>query len=286
MFLFIFDILYKYIIHTCIAGKGFLNFMKQHFPLYKVPTRNTIKSNIDKMYNIESKKFKNCISSVQHMCLTTDIWTDTAMNSMLGVTIHGLFENKQFSGTIGVFKMHEAHTAGYISEVLQNALKEFSINQEQVMAVITDNAPNIVKAIHDTFGKKRQIPCFAHTLNLVCGYSLKTPEVSDIITKCRKIVAWFKRSVRANDDLRELQSSAGVCGGNMLKPILDVKTRWNSTYYMLERFIKLIPYISQILIKHSDAPPMIRTINKYEMVEIVSLLKPLEALTTQISGEN
>ena len=71
----------------------------------------------------------------------------------------------------------------------------------------------------------------------------------------------------------------------MLKLILDVKTRWNSTYYMLERFVKLITYISQILINFSDAPPMITTKNKEEVIEIISLLRPLEAMTTQISGE-
>lgn len=267
------------------VGKGFLKLMKQHFPLYKVPSRNTIKANIEKMYEKEANVFKKMLSQMLHLCLTTDMWTDIKMNSLLGVTVHGLFECNQISGTIGVFRLTEAHTASHLSEVLMNALSEFSIKKDNVMAVATDNGANIVKAIHDTFGKKRHIPCFAHTLNLVCDNSLSTPEVREVIAKCREIVVWFKRHVKANDDLQRLQSSAGIPEGKMLKLILDMKTRWNSTYYMLDRLIKLIPYISQILISYSDAPPMITTKNKEEVMEINTLLRPLEAMTTQISGE-
>lgn len=68
-----------------------------------------------------------------------------------------------------------------------------------------------------------------------------------MISKRRSIVTWFKRHVKANDDMRKLQASGGVSEGKMLKFILDVSTRWNSTYFMIERFIKLISYLSQVL---------------------------------------
>ncbi|XP_054091451.1 zinc finger BED domain-containing protein 4-like isoform X2 [Zeugodacus cucurbitae] len=268
-----------------VEGKGFLSFMKQHFPLYKVPTRNTIKAHIEKMYDEEKEKCVAMLKTFSYLSLTIDIWTDVEMNSMLGVTIHGVNGTKQFNGTIGVYKLTETHTASHISEVLIAALKDFSIDEKQVMAVVTDNGANIVKAVHDSFGKKRHIPCFAHTLNLVCENSLNDPEVNAVVVKCKKIVKWLKRSVKANDDLRNMQAAAGVAEGKMLKPILDVKTRWNSTYYMLERFIKLCSYINQILLNYSDAPVMITSKEKDDIIEILSVLRPLEAMTVQLSGE-
>lgn len=71
----------------------------------------------------------------------------------------------------------------------------------------------------------------------------------------------------------------------MVKPILDGKTRWNSMYYMLDRFLKWIQYISLILMSLSDATPILTNINTDEIIEIINLLRPLKAMMTQISGE-
>ncbi|KAL7723216.1 hypothetical protein ACLKA6_008764 [Drosophila palustris] len=268
-----------------VEGKGFLKLMKELHPLYKVPVRNTIKAEMIKMYNEQVTHFKKMICQLEGISLTTDIWTDINLTSMIGITLHGLFENKQICATTGVFKLTQAHTAEHISEVLMTALENFSISKHQVTAVVTDNGPNIVKAIHQSFGKSYHIPCFAHTLNLVCTSALDIQEAAGLIVKCRSIVVWLKRSGKAKENLQQLQVLAGVPEGKALKVILDVKTRWNSTFYMLERFVKLISYIGQVVLNYSDAPQMISTKDKDEIIEIIALLKPLEAMTTQISGE-
>lgn len=56
---------------TFIKGAGFLDFMKENFPLYKVPTRNTIKAEIDKLYEVEKKQmcviaFKSALCNPDH----------------------------------------------------------------------------------------------------------------------------------------------------------------------------------------------------------------------------
>lgn len=50
------DAIGKFIVHdnlpfSVVEGKGFLNILKELAPLYKVPTRNTIKYRIDKKYD-------------------------------------------------------------------------------------------------------------------------------------------------------------------------------------------------------------------------------------------
>ncbi|XP_018793493.1 PREDICTED: uncharacterized protein LOC108971703 [Bactrocera latifrons] len=82
-----------------------------------------------------------------------------------------------------------------------------------------------------------------------------------------------------------MQAAAGVPERKMLKTILDVQTRWNSTNYKLERFIKLYSYINQILLNYSDEPLMIPSKKKDDIMEILSILSPLEAMTVQLSGE-
>jgi len=39
---------------------------------------------------------------------------------------------------------------------------------------------------------------------------------------------------------------------------LDVVTRWNSVYYMCERFLELKEVVNQILLKHLNAPAMLK----------------------------
>ncbi|KAK9751851.1 hypothetical protein QE152_g4743 [Popillia japonica] len=68
--------------------------------------------------------------------------------------------------------------------------------------------------------------------------------------------------------------------------ILDVKTRWNSMYYMLERFLQLLPMVSNILFSDFNAPNMITAAEIEHLREICKNLKPLERMTVEISGEN
>jgi hypothetical protein len=62
--------------------------------------------------------------------------------------------------------------------------------------------------------------------------------------------------------------------------------RWNSKYYMLERFKKLRAQNNDIVNRHVRAPSMIIALEIQQMREVVALLKPLEATTTELCGEH
>ncbi|XP_017466073.1 PREDICTED: uncharacterized protein LOC108358988 isoform X2 [Rhagoletis zephyria] len=55
-----------------VEGVGLKKFVKNNFPLYKIPTRNTIKSHIDNLFEEENTKFKEFIKDCNHICLTTE----------------------------------------------------------------------------------------------------------------------------------------------------------------------------------------------------------------------
>lgn len=56
-------------------------------PLYKIPTRNTIKKYIDDKFDYLSMRFKEKIENAENISVTTDAYT---MKSFLGITIHFL----------------------------------------------------------------------------------------------------------------------------------------------------------------------------------------------------
>lgn len=84
---------------STVDGKGFRYLISRICPLYKVPTRNTIKKLIDEKFNYISMLFKNKISKAENITITTDAWTDTnTMKSFLGITIHFLIDCIFYSG--------------------------------------------------------------------------------------------------------------------------------------------------------------------------------------------
>ncbi|KAF2886188.1 hypothetical protein ILUMI_19985 [Ignelater luminosus] len=170
---------------------------------------------------------------------------------------------------------------------LTEIFTDWCVSTDKVTAVVTDNDSTVMKVNRDMFGEKKIIPCFAHTVNLTIDNLLTRSETaSQIIGKVREIVKFIKRSVHASDELRKKQRDAGLKEGQTKKLILDVRTRWNFTFYMIERFLELVSTIGAILLCRSDAPPMLTSSEIGCLREIVQLIQPFERLTKEISGHN
>lgn len=86
-----------------VEKEGFRTFVKTIAPLYKIPSRKTITSLIEEKYEFLSGLIKTQLSSVNNLCLTTDIWTDIInTKSFIGVTAHYIADEAHKSVTIGV----------------------------------------------------------------------------------------------------------------------------------------------------------------------------------------
>lgn len=83
-----------------VENEGFKHLIQTACPLYKLPSRNTIRRRVDDIYDVMSLKFKKSLSKVQHVAVTTDAWTETMqMLSFLGITIHLIEDSKLESST-------------------------------------------------------------------------------------------------------------------------------------------------------------------------------------------
>lgn len=100
--------------------------------------------------------------------------------------------------------------------------------------------------------------------------------------KIKHIVSFFHHSVKATDKLGELQDQNGV---QRKKLIMDVETRWNSTFYMMERFLEQHEAITTVLCMLGRAPMCLNSDELQVVKGTVSLLEPFEEATREISSE-
>jgi zinc finger BED domain-containing protein 1 (E3 SUMO-protein ligase ZBED1) len=85
-------------------------------------------------------------------------------------------------------------------------------------------------------------PCQDHLLDLVIKSAFDLSLVANMdIAMVRDVVVTIRASTQKQDVFKEIQR---ILGDRVLLLIRDVRTRWNSIYYMVERFVKLeIPLI-------------------------------------------
>ncbi|XP_057333515.1 E3 SUMO-protein ligase ZBED1-like [Microplitis mediator] len=261
---------------------GFLNFMKLLSPLYKVPGRDSISRMVDHKYDQISSAVKCRFLNVNVVSITCDVWTETTnTQSFLGVTAHYIYNDALTSSIIGVTDLNESHTAEYLGTVLKNICEQW--NLPTIAAVVSDNASNITGAIQLKFSSSKHLPCLAHTVNLVVTKAIQSTENLDLLLEnVKDIVSYFKRSVNAADELKK------ITGDNFNEPsrlIQSVATRWNSTFYMLDRFLLLRKDVTNVLISQTSKTPNVIIGNDIAILqEITELLRPFEGVTRDVSG--
>ena len=73
---------------------GFRRFVSSLQPLFKMVSRNTIKSDILKVYDIEKEKLGNWLSRIPaRMAVTTDMWTSNQKKGYMSITAHFVDDN-------------------------------------------------------------------------------------------------------------------------------------------------------------------------------------------------
>ncbi|KAE8737688.1 hypothetical protein FOCC_FOCC016845 [Frankliniella occidentalis] len=203
---------------------GFKHFCKVAVPLWKPPSRSTVTSMIESKYAKLSEVVKNAILKMDQYCMTADIWTDMhTVKSYLGATVH-FVEDKEKMRTIllGLRPLVGTHSGENVSAELDELCFDWGIDRTKVIGFITDNADNMKKGT------------------------------------AKKIVTFTRRSVKTSDELRRIQQEEmDISQGATLKLLQDVSTRWNSTYFMLKRFLSMSDIVSAALLRNPKAPEML-----------------------------
>jgi hypothetical protein len=132
------------------------------------------------------------------------------------------------------------HNGATMFNVLLKTLQDWNI-EDKLFSITVDNASvngtmidnlrdNLVgKSMLHSEGALLHIRCACHVLNLIVQDGLKA--VKCVIDNIRESVKYIKSSQTRLDNFKEVVERVGL---SCKLPSVDVQTRWNSTYLMLE----------------------------------------------------
>ena len=213
-------------------------------PRYRFHNWHTIKDQTMALYYEKKEEIKLVINKIPgKAAFTADMWTATNGIAFLSLTMHYIdvsWELKNF--LLDVIPMSVRHTGKNMADTIMAVLCEFDL-AEKILALTTDNASSMLScytfmaARLETEFENRNFAhyrCAAHVLNLAVTQGIKLIDMS--VEKERTLMAYIKSSHPVNEDLKALCKVKEIA---YLAPKLDVKMRWNSTYYMLEKFTRM-----------------------------------------------
>ena len=252
-------------------------------PRYQVPSRPHVTKICRQIFNSHKKELIAKLDSPS-VSLTTDIWTSRVQQAYLTVTVHFITEQWVMESKVLLTReMPERHTGINIAERLKEAVREWHITPEKVVAVVRDNAANMVLAIA-TIGEWNGLGCFGHTLQLAVNAGLNLSTISRLVASARRLVAHFKHSVISCAALKEKQKTMNIPEHSLIQ---DVSTRWNSTYLMLERLEEqrwaLYAVLHDDLVTRQEHRVLDLKADQWELLkQVVPTLKPLQVATTAL----
>ena len=270
---------------SIVEGDGFKRLINYLEPEYRVPSHTHITSVCHRMYQVEREKLEVELVD-RHVGLTSDIWTSAATQGYITVTAHFISDDWKFcSWVLLTREMGERHTGINISERLLGAAKEWGITDEHVSGLVRDNAANAVLGADLTgwphFG------CAAHTLQLSVNGGLAHPTTDKAIATARKLVSHFKHSVVATTALKEKQEQLNIKQHHLIQ---DVSTRWNSTFFMIDRLVEQRVAIYAVLHDATVSKDQYQHLDLKEdqwvlLEQLTKVLEPLQMATTVFSYE-
>ncbi|GBP06406.1 Zinc finger BED domain-containing protein 4 [Eumeta japonica] len=125
------------------------------------------------------------------------------------------------------------------------------------------------------------ISCAIHQIQLCIRAGVESQEwLLQLIAKLKKIATHFNHSLVAQAELTKIQKER--LNQSPLSVIQDCPTRWNSTFYMMERFSKLKD--SLVLYLSANPIAMISPEDWMNIQKFVQLMQPFEEITRNLSS--
>lgn len=118
-------------------------------PNIHVLSRKTLASRINQEYLQMKEVLKKEFQQTLYVCTTADIWS-CHKRSYFGVTAHWIADDLcRRSCALACRRFTGTHSYNYIAEFLNDVFTEYNLQHGQILATVTDNGSNFVKAFKE-----------------------------------------------------------------------------------------------------------------------------------------
>jgi hypothetical protein len=228
---------------------------------------------IPEIHRSLSEKMSIVLASARYISFTTDSWTTSQCTDSFSITAHWITDSwERRAAVIAACPIDASHTADNIAGIVKSLLTKWNIGSK-VRVFLRDNAKNIIAGLRDA--GVPSVSCFSHTLQLCIKAGLISQRaVIDATTTCRNVAMHFLHSVLAKGKLEDIQTTIPDQPCHAI--IQDVqKTRWNSTFYMLNR---LIEQKKPLILYAADNNVVLPSAHQWTLMErVVAILSPIES---------
>ncbi|XP_022714593.1 zinc finger BED domain-containing protein RICESLEEPER 1-like [Durio zibethinus] len=211
-------------------------------PLFAMPSRNTIKSDILKIFKEEKAKIISKLEANEgRIAITTDMWTaDHQKRGYMAVTAHYIDNQWNLQKCIIRFEyVPTLHTKEVITSSLMKCFLDWNIDRK-LSSITVDNCSvndGVIELLIDRIGCDAfllngaffHMRCCAHILHLIMKDGLSV--IGDGIEIIRDSVLFWGATPKSWEKFEEAARQLRI--PTLKRLCVDVKTRWNSTYLML-----------------------------------------------------
>jgi hypothetical protein len=206
-----------------------------------------LKRKIISKLNVLKENIKENLNHVNSkVSLTCDIWSSISGHPYLAIAVHFINEKFRMKNFLLDFDLiHFPRDGQQICNKIKEILSEFNF-ETRFIAITTDNAKNNVKGIRllqTSLAESQNLifdnfhfRCFAHILNLCVRNGINEKEIKDEIDDLRSHLSFIKDSPKRLQILEERYEALNV---KFIKPKIDIITRWDSTFDMINRALQL-----------------------------------------------
>ena len=248
-----------------VEGFGFRKFMSVTQPRFNpIPCRTTIAKTCFRVFLDEKQKLKEALRE-QRVYLTTDTWTSIQNLNYMYLTAYFIDSDWKIHKRILSFCLVENHKGETLGKAVEMCLLDWGI--DKILTITVDNAASnsgLISFIQKKTKRRKatilghkylHVRCSAHILNLIVCEGLA--KMDETILKVRKSVQYVRSSPQRQSTFKLCAEKEKVDFKNQL--CLDVPTRWNYTYIMLEKAEKYQKAFERL---EEDDPNFLMTIRE------------------------